>query len=297
MYNTPLNYYTIFGIDESHSELSMKRLSSQTKRNVISYLLTIALYMPLIYFWLIYSSKLIASSSDIKVKEIVLDLSSFRDDRFEKSMLKKTKEIEPPKESVKPAKPKPTPIQTPTPKPIVDILPKTSKTSLASTESKAKATISKFVKAHPKKVAKKRVIDRSTRKKSRASKMLVKKSGKRSKSKYNTHKHSKNISHKRAKSYQKSSNKVKNQFIINLRSKIQKNKKYPRIAQKRGMQGSVKVRFTVTKAGTPSNIVVKGSRVFINATKSAIKRSFPLSTKGVPLPISISLTVNYHLNR
>ena len=257
----------------------MRRLSKQTKRNMISYLLTFFLYLPLILWWSIYSSMLIASPSETKTKEISLDLNSFQDNRPEpiqediEATEKEIKREVIPKESVATPKPKPTPMVTSAPKPI----------------------IKKVVKKRPIDIPKSKRVDKKKRKikKSKSKQKIQKHSRSRSRNRDK----SRNISKKRGKSTIKSNNIGKSKFIKNLKLKIERNKKYPRIAQKRGMQGSVRVKFTITRAGTPSNIVTRGPKVFSSATKSAIKRSFPISTKGVSLPINITLTINYHLKR
>lgn len=89
----------------------------------------------------------------------------------------------------------------------------------------------------------------------------------------------------------------KSQFFAKVRGKINRAKSYPRIAQKRGMQGSVKVRFTILASGNVSNISVSGPKVFHNSAKNAVKKAFPLSTKNVPisLPQSVNFTLRYQL--
>lgn len=263
----------------------MRRLSKDAKRNIVSYLLTIFIYVPLIAWWIIDSSILIASPSKAKVKEITLDLNSFQSnppEPTEEDRDNTDREIEKrkerPKETIEPPKPKPTPILSPIPKPIIKEVIK-----------KRPIDIPKSKKVEPKK----QKVKTKKPKKPKTKSQKVKKS----KSKHRAKRYSRNSGQKRGKSTIKSSTVGKSQFIRRLKSKIERNKKYPRIAQKRGMQGSIKVRFTITKAGAPTNIVTRGPRVFSSATKSAIKRSFPISTKGVSLPMDITLTINYRLKR
>lgn len=59
----------------------------------------------------------------------------------------------------------------------------------------------------------------------------------------------------------------KNQFLANIRAKINKNKFYPRIAKKRRMQGSVKVKFTILRSGKVGHISVLGPKVFHSSAK------------------------------
>ena len=89
----------------------------------------------------------------------------------------------------------------------------------------------------------------------------------------------------------------KSQFLANLRAKINRKKSYPRIAQKRGMQGTVKVRFTILKNGQVGHISVSGPKVFHNSAKGAVKKAFPISVKNAPLrlPTTVNLKLRYQL--
>ncbi len=91
--------------------------------------------------------------------------------------------------------------------------------------------------------------------------------------------------------------KKKSQFLARIRAKINRAKSYPRIAQKRGMQGTVKVRFTILKNGRVGHISVSGPKVFHNSAKRAVKKAFPINTKNAPLslPTSVNLTLRYQL--
>lgn len=86
----------------------------------------------------------------------------------------------------------------------------------------------------------------------------------------------------------------KNLYYASLKRKINRNKSYPKIAKRRGMQGSVKVRFTISPSGKLVDIqILSGPKVFHASTKDAIKRSLPYAPpKGVlkgstPLTISV----------
>ncbi|MCO4846185.1 MAG: energy transducer TonB [Sulfurovum sp.] len=89
----------------------------------------------------------------------------------------------------------------------------------------------------------------------------------------------------------------KNQFLANIRAKINKHKSYPRIAKKRGMQGSIKVKFTILSSGKVGNISVSGPKVFHNSARNAVKSAFPVNAKNAPisLPKSINITLRYQL--
>jgi len=88
-----------------------------------------------------------------------------------------------------------------------------------------------------------------------------------------------------------------NQFLANIRAKINKHKSYPRIAQKRGMQGSVKVKFTILSNGQVGQISADGPKVFHNSAINAVKSAFPINIKNAPisLPKSINITLQYQI--
>ena len=89
----------------------------------------------------------------------------------------------------------------------------------------------------------------------------------------------------------------KSQFLARIRAKINRAKSYPRIAQKRGMQGTVKIRFTILKNGRVGHISVSGPKVFHSSAKRAVKKAFPINTKNAPLslPTSVNLSLRYQL--
>jgi protein TonB len=89
----------------------------------------------------------------------------------------------------------------------------------------------------------------------------------------------------------------KNQFLAQVRQNINQHKSYPKIARRRGMQGKVKVRFTILASGHVGHISVKGPKVFHNSARHAVKCAFPISTRNVPLslPTSVNLLLRYQL--
>jgi len=95
----------------------------------------------------------------------------------------------------------------------------------------------------------------------------------------------------------KSSKAEKNQFLLNIRAKINKHKSYPRIAKKRGMQGSVKVKFTILSSGKVGHISVSGPKVFHSSARHAVKSAFPVNVTNAPisLPKSINITLRYQI--
>ncbi len=101
----------------------------------------------------------------------------------------------------------------------------------------------------------------------------------------------------RSGSAKKSNASQKNKFLAKIRRNINKHKSYPKIAKRRGMQGSVKVRFTILASGNVGHISVSGPKVFHNSAKRAVKGAFPINTKNAPisLPQSVNLTLRYQL--
>ena len=96
---------------------------------------------------------------------------------------------------------------------------------------------------------------------------------------------------------QKNASAKKNLFLAKVRRKINQHKSYPKIAKRRGMQGTVKVRFTILANGNVGHISVSGPKVFHSSARNAVKRAFPIRTKNIPisLPTSVNLSLRYQL--
>ena len=95
----------------------------------------------------------------------------------------------------------------------------------------------------------------------------------------------------------KGSSAEKNLFLATIRDKINKHKSYPRIARKRGMQGTVKVTFTILGSGKVGNISVEGPKVFHQSARNAVKSAFPIDARNAPisLPKNISIALRYQV--
>ncbi len=95
----------------------------------------------------------------------------------------------------------------------------------------------------------------------------------------------------------KSSTGERNKFFTQLRTKIDRHKSYPRIAKKRRMEGSVKVKFTILKNGKIGNISVSGTKIFYKSARNAVNSAFPISIKKIPitLPKTVNLTLRYQI--
>ncbi len=156
--------------------------------------------------------------------------------------------------------PQPTPTQTSKPKPI-------EKPSIKPTKRKIKKTTKKSVKAKKLKVKKSKKRVTQSRRSSRGSGASQKRAGSKS----------------------------KNRFIARLKARINRNKSYPRAAQRRGITGTVRVRFTILPSGRVGAISVRGPQVFHAASKAAVKRAFPIDTTKAPFPLprKISLVIHY----
>jgi len=91
----------------------------------------------------------------------------------------------------------------------------------------------------------------------------------------------------------------KNLFLAKVRDRINRHKSYPRMAKRRGIEGSVKVDFTILANGNVSGITVSGPKAFHTSAKEAVEKAFPVSVKDVPLslPQKVSITLHYTLSR
>ena len=203
-----------------------------------------------------------------KDTKINLSLSQFVPEVIEQPMeeiIEEEPEPEPELEVVEPE---------PIPEPIVEEKPLPEPVVVKKIEKKPE----------PKKIVKKKIIKKKKPKK------VVKKRVKKRK------KQARRVSSRRATSSRVNPNK-KSQFLAKIRAKINRAKSYPRIAQKRGMQGTVKVRFTILKNGNVGHISISGPKVFQNSAKRAVKKAFPINTKNAPLslPTSVNLSLRYQL--
>ena len=89
----------------------------------------------------------------------------------------------------------------------------------------------------------------------------------------------------------------KNTFLAHIRAKINRAKSYPRMAKRRGMQGTVRAQFTILKNGNVGDIVLSGSSLFYSSARKAIKSAFPVDASKAPisLPCMVTLTLRYRL--
>lgn len=253
----------------------MNRLSDQAKRDLLSFLLTLLIYFLFIVLWRHYASVFPALSPQQTVSEISLDLSEFVKEPemantpvLEEEAAKEEAEVrEKPEE----------PMAEKEPEAPEEIIPQ--KPLLAPDLAPKKKRSSHHCPNPPKRVtAKKKKSVKKARKPQHA-----------------VHTRRTSGSQKRGKHKTQSSSRGSSQFLARLKATINTNKVYPAAARKRGMQGRVKVHFRVTARGKIANLSAKGPRIFVNSAKSAVKKSFPISTRGASLPLNVTLTLNYRL--
>jgi len=79
-------------------------------------------------------------------------------------------------------------------------------------------------------------------------------------------------------------------FLRDVRSNIIANKKYPKLAKRRHIEGSVKVRFDITQNGEVTNIrFINGKRIFQKSIRKTLERTFPIS---IPNRVRAELPIN-----
>ena len=94
---------------------------------------------------------------------------------------------------------------------------------------------------------------------------------------------------------------MKRSFLSQVRSQIIANKKYPKMALRRHIEGSVGVKFDIGTNGNVSNIrFISGKTILQKAVRKAILHSFPIRVPSKlqgELPINnISVTINFSIN-
>lgn len=89
-----------------------------------------------------------------------------------------------------------------------------------------------------------------------------------------------------------------NKYYTQIKETINKNKSYPKMAIKRGIEGIVKIQFEISKDGKLLSFnIIEGKRVFKKSISQAVKNSFPLTPPQNTLVsnTSLSLTIDYRL--
>jgi len=89
-----------------------------------------------------------------------------------------------------------------------------------------------------------------------------------------------------------------NKYYTKIKQTIDKNKSYPKIAVRRGIQGEVKIQFIISKNGELlSYKILDGKKIFLKSISKAIENSFPLSPpKDIfTSNLDLKLTLSYRL--
>lgn len=91
---------------------------------------------------------------------------------------------------------------------------------------------------------------------------------------------------------------AKQEYLRRLMAHIESYKHYPRAARRRGIEGEVRIRFTLHQAGRMSALVVDGEqRVLVSAARDAVEAAepMPLPPDSMPLPWDVSFTMRFTL--
>jgi periplasmic protein TonB len=91
----------------------------------------------------------------------------------------------------------------------------------------------------------------------------------------------------------------KNIYYTMIKESIAKNKIYPKVAVRRGIQGDVKVDFTISKNGELLEFkIVEGKNIFKKSINNAIDKSFPIQLPKdlFTANLDLSITIQYRLN-
>ena len=254
----------------------------QNYRFSLSFLMTACLYVILGWVFWDFSTTFVADAQKPKVQKIALALSSFvpeitppvEEPTPENPSPVVEEVVEPPVAEQPKVEPKPDPI----PKPIIKKpLPKPIVQKQIPKKLKKKTPKKKHIK---RRTVKKKVTHKETKTKKH-------------------HQKRKHTTHKRnsTKHISQASPAKKSAFLGAIRAKINKNKTYPRIAQRRGMQGVVKARFTIFANGKVANITLSGKKVFYKSARKAIQSAFPISVKNAPLslPTTVNVILRYQM--
>jgi len=183
-------------------------------------------------------------------------------------------------------------VQEPIVKPVIEPEPMIEKELPKEAEVIPEPVVEKITPKVKKKVEQKKPVKKKVLKTLKPKKKATKKKVTKTKRK------KKKTSKRQASKQQNQSSKAeRNKFWNALRRKIDSHKFYPRIAKKRGMEGVIKVKFTILANGKVGGISVNGPKIFHNSAKNAVKSAFPISVKNTPvsLPTSINITLHYQM--
>lgn len=264
--------------------MAFKKTYMQKYRLLFSYVSTAIIYGAVFGIIFYMPSSLVVAKEQSKEKKMELSLSTF----VPEVIIPPKAEEKPPKEEPLPKKEEESKKEPVKEEIIPPLVPKVIPIPKPLKKIEKKKKIKK--KVVKKKKIKKKVVKKKIIKKKRKQKTTKKRSTKKSTSK-------KSVAKKSSRKQRKSSKAQKNRFLSKIRNKINAKKAYPRIAKKRRMQGSVKVKFTILRSGRVGNISVSGKRVFFSSAKEAVKSAFPVNVRNIPLslPMNVSVTLHYRI--
>lgn len=86
-------------------------------------------------------------------------------------------------------------------------------------------------------------------------------------------------------------------YVALLKERISDNKRYPRIAEKRRLEGAVELHFEIDKQGVASALDIQtGHRLFQQSAKVAVLNALPFPPpEGIEVPIKVDLTLTYRI--
>jgi protein TonB len=273
----------------------------ERRHTIIAFLITGMLYLATGGIIWYLQHQIAVSDVDQKAQKINLCLSSFVPEslpplKVQKSVKAPAEQEPVPQEESQPPQKIESRVSDPAPKPPETLLKEKEITPLKPIVPKAvMPQKTKREKQKPKKKIIKRNIQKNTKKKDKKS--VTKKSPKRKMHRTVYRKAAAAERKRHAAKQQHFSTAKKNAFLAMVRRRIDSHKHYPRIAKKRGMQGSVNVRFTILPNGSVTVISATGSKLFVRSAKEAVKAAFPLSSKHIPMPLpaTVNLTLRYRL--
>ncbi len=266
-------------------------------RHVTAYMVTALVYAGLFFAFFYFQTHTFVADKPSKEKTIQMSLSTFVPPQEEAVKEHVLKPVAPPQ----PIKQEQTP-KVPTP-PLVSLKPKKAVTEKPLLEPKvqkkstpkpvvASKKVKPKVQKEPQKPKLKKNIVKKVQKKAQKKVVQRQKQTKPARKRKETHKQTS------ASKRSKSSAAERNRFWSLLRQRIERNKSYPRIAKKRGMEGTLKVRFTILSSGKVGHISLSGPKVFHNSARKAVQKAFPLNPQKVPLslPTTVNLTLHYQIH-
>jgi protein TonB len=158
-----------------------------------------------------------------------------------------------------------------------------------------KKVVKKIVKKiNPKKIAPKKIVKKIVKK-------TVEKPIKKTNNQIVANQVKKNKSIVKEKTIQTDTKQLKikqNQYYTQIKQTIDKNKSYPKVAVRRGIQGDVQIQFTISRTGELLSFkILDGKKVFFKSIHEAIKNSFPLTPPKEIFTsnLDLKLTLQYKL--